>query len=160
MKLLDRIQPADIIAMIVVIGGLALKFTGADGLVGTLLTAVVVFYFGDRTVISPLIEKREAKKETGSVEEIIREIAKDEGIDADLAVKVAKCESSLNPMAVHINKSGSKDRGVFQWNDKWHPEITNDMAFDVEIATRAFCKAFKNGHLDWWNASKKCWGKG
>jgi len=45
-NLLQKIKPVDIVAIIVVIGGLALKFKGADGLVGTLLTAIVFYYFG------------------------------------------------------------------------------------------------------------------
>jgi hypothetical protein len=43
-----KIMPADIIACLVIIGGLALKFTGQDGLVGTLLTAIVFYYFGKK----------------------------------------------------------------------------------------------------------------
>ena len=43
-----KFEPADIIALVVVIGGLALKFTGADGLVGSLLTAIVFYYFGKK----------------------------------------------------------------------------------------------------------------
>lgn len=46
--LLKKFEPADIIAIIVIGGGLALKFTGADGLVGSLLTAIVFYYFGKK----------------------------------------------------------------------------------------------------------------
>ena len=46
--LLAKFTPPDIIAIIVIVGGLALKFGGADGVVGTLLTVVVAFYFGRR----------------------------------------------------------------------------------------------------------------
>ena len=158
-KLLEKLQPADIIAIIVVIGGLGLKFSGADGLVGTLLSAIVLFFFEGRTILAPLIKKAENQKIVQPVEEIIREVAAKEGVDPNLAVRVAKCESNLDQFAVHINKNGSKDRGIFQWNDKWHPEVNDDYAFSPKFATREFCKAFKNGHLDWWNASKKCWKK-
>jgi len=156
-KFLEKLKPADIIAVIVVIGGLILKFRGIDGLVGTLLVAIIMFYFGDRTVLSPILKEIEEKKEIAPVKQIIKDEAKKEGVDPDLAVRVAKCESNLDPNAVHINKDGSKDRGIFQWNDKYHPEINNHYAFDPKLATREFCKAFKNGHLDWWNATKDCW---
>jgi len=43
-----RVMPADCIAAIVIIGGLALKFTGADGLVGTLLVSICFYYFGKK----------------------------------------------------------------------------------------------------------------
>lgn len=156
-KLLEKLQPADLIALILVTGGLFLKFKGIDGTVGLLLTGIAVYYFGDRTILSPMLKKKKEAIVLAPVEATIRKIAKQEGVDPDLAVRVAQCESGLDPGAVHINAKGSKDRGLFQWNDKWHPEITNDIAFDIEKSTQAFCKAFKEGHLDWWNASKKCW---
>ena len=158
-KLLDKFKPADVIAIIVITGGLILKFCGFDGTVGTLLTTVILFYFGKRGVYDPVKEKKVFEPKAKTVEEIIRMIAEEEGVDVELAVRVAKCESGLDPAARNINTSGSIDRGVFQWNDRWHPEITDEIAFDVEKSTRAFCKAFKNGHLSWWNATKMCWKK-
>jgi hypothetical protein len=92
------------------------------------------------------------------IEKIIRAICKAEGVDENLAVKVAKCESGLNCLAINVNTTGSKDRGIFQWNDKYHPDITDEMAFNPITATKLFCKAVREGHIDWWNASKKCWG--
>ena len=47
-EFIKKINPADIIACLVIIGGLALKFTGQDGLIGTLLTAIVFYYFGKK----------------------------------------------------------------------------------------------------------------
>ena len=44
----SKIRPKDIVAVVVIIGGLGLKFSGADGLIGTLLTAIVFYYFGKR----------------------------------------------------------------------------------------------------------------
>ena len=52
--LLMKFTPPDIIALIVIVGGLILKFSGADGVVGTLLTVVVGFYFGRRATTAPL----------------------------------------------------------------------------------------------------------
>jgi hypothetical protein len=46
---LSKMEPTDLIAIIVIVGGLILKFSGADGLVGTLLTAIVFFYFGEKS---------------------------------------------------------------------------------------------------------------
>ncbi len=85
-------------------------------------------------------------------------LAKEYGVDVELAVRVAKCESGLDPSAVNKNSNGSQDRGLFQWNDRWHPEISNDSAFNAEASTIAFCKAVNNGNLSWWDASKTCWG--
>ena len=158
-KLLDKFKPLDVIAIITIIGGLILKFCGFDGTVGMILTTIVVFYFGKRGAYDVIKEKNISFPKTKTVEEIIKTIAEEEGVDSDLAIKVAKCESGLNPSAKNINSSGSIDRGLFQWNDRWHPEITDEIAFDVEKSTRAFCQAYKNGHMSWWNATKTCWEK-
>ncbi len=43
---LDRMKPTDILAMIVVIGSFILIGLGHDGVVSSVLLAVVAFYFG------------------------------------------------------------------------------------------------------------------
>jgi len=124
------------------------------------ITAGLAGYAG-MSAIKNFISKKnlaiEAEAET--VEETIRRVANEEMVDPDLAVKVARCESNLNPKVVNINADGSQDKGLFQINNKWHPEVTDQEAFNIEASTRFFCKAFKAGHLDWWNATKECWSK-
>ena len=94
-----------------------------------------------------------------TIEQTIRTIAQSESVDPDLAVRVAKCESSLNTQAINTNADGSRDRGIFQINNKWHPEVTDEQAFNPVFSTQFFCKAFKAGNLSWWSASKTCWDK-
>lgn len=108
-----------------------------------------------------LLAIKKAKGNNGLSQKIskIREIAKEYMINPDLAVRVAKCESNFNVLALRRNADGSYDRGIYQWNDFYHPEISNDCAFDLECATRAFCEAAKRGKLFWWNASKYCWSR-
>lgn len=105
-----------------------------------------------------LIDKRQAKK-IEYVKEIIKTVCKQEEVNSKLALAVAYCESRYNIKAIRKNTNGTIDRGLFQWNDFYHPEITDQMAYDPEIATRAFCKAEKQNHLNWWNASRPCWSK-
>jgi len=88
---------------------------------------------------------------------IIMDIAIKEGVSPMLAYKVAKCESNLNPNAKNWCGKYGWDRGLYQWNEYWHPEVSDTCAYDVKCSTRAFCKAVKAGHLSWWNPSKKCW---
>lgn len=156
-ELLKKIQPIDLIAIVTITGGLILKFFGIDGTVGTILTAIVLFYFGKKEILDKIKAKNLPEQKSETVEEIIKKIAKEEGVDPDLALRVAKCESGLNPGATHRNSTGSIDRGLYQWNDHFHPEVSDETAFDAERSTRAFCKAFKEGHLSWWSATKKCW---
>lgn len=123
------------------------------------LTAITSGYMGMGLLTTLLSAKRTSPtQECLSVEQQIRQIAKEEVVDPDLCVKVAKCESGLNPKATNTNTDGSIDRGIYQINNKYHPEVSQEQAFDVEFSTRFFCKAFKEGHLSWWNASKTCWG--
>jgi len=121
---------------------------------GSFLTAAMAGFTGF-SVIQNLVGKKE--KQGNDIETIIRTIAKDECVDPDLAVRVAKCESGLNPQATNTNADGSIDRGLYQINNKYHPEISDADAYDAEKSCRFFCKAFKAGHLSWWNASKTCW---
>lgn len=94
-----------------------------------------------------------------TMESMIRRIALEYKVDQNLMVRIAKCESGLNPSARHVNVGGSIDRGLFQWNNVYHPEIDDRCAYDPECATKAACKAISENHLEWWNASKKCWNK-
>jgi len=52
---LEKLEPADILAGIILIGGLALIGLGINGIVGGLLIAVVAYYFGkkENTPTSP-----------------------------------------------------------------------------------------------------------
>lgn len=99
------------------------------------------------------------------MEIIIRKAAQKEGLSKqqeNIAVAVARCESELNPKATNKignHPSTSTDRGLYQWNDYWHKEISDECAFNPECATKAFCRAVKDGHLNWWNASRECWKK-
>lgn len=147
-------------------GNFSLGFIGGivtGGITGYLVdhnptTAFLAGYTGTAVIENLLLEKKGQNSENQqSVEDVIRVVARQEGVDPDLAVRVAKCESKLDPLAVNVNKDGSRDRGVYQWNEKWHPEVSDAEAFDTVRATQLFCKAFKGGNLSWWNATKKCW---
>lgn len=138
-----------------VTGGMAGYFVD-----GNPTTAFLAGYAGT-AVIENLLSKKNSQKNSieGTTESLIRKVAKEQGIDPELAVRVAKCESNFDHKAVNINTDGSRDRGLFQWNSKWHPEVSDEQAFNPITATQLFCKAFKENHLDWWNATRKCWEK-
>ncbi len=149
-------------------GKLVLGFLGGTitgGIAGALIdgsatTAFMAGYAGT-SIIEGLIKNGSAQfgQGTETIEQKIRRIAKEESVDPDLAVKVATCESKLNPTARNYNSADSVDRGLFQINSKWHPEVTDAQADDPEYATRFFCKAFKEGNLSWWKATQSCWEK-
>jgi len=45
-KLINKFYPADVIAIIVIIGGLILVWNKVDTITGALLSSVVFYYFG------------------------------------------------------------------------------------------------------------------
>lgn len=94
-----------------------------------------------------------------SITNLITKICQEEEVDPNLALRVAKCESGLRPDAKNVNAPDSIDRGLFQINSKWHPEITDAQAYNPEFSIRFFCQAVKANKLDMWNASKTCWNK-
>lgn len=81
-------------------------------------------------------------------------------LQKDLLCDVCGCESGFNIHAKLVNSPTSIDRGLFQWNNKYHPEITDDIAYDPEKTTRLACKAIKNHQAHtFWSASEHCWNK-
>ena len=144
------------------------------GIIGSMFLGIVVGYFVDTSPLTAFFSgyagysafdsilskvAQGASVPVKGVEQVIRSVAALEQVDGDLAVRVAQCESGLNPNAVNVNADGSIDRGLFQINNRYHPDTTEIQAFDPEYSTHFFCQAFKNGHLDWWNATKQCWNK-
>lgn len=140
------------------IGGVVVGGCAGMAVDNSPITAFFVGYAGTQGIESLLSKTKNAKTEkTQDVEALIRSVAKLENVDPELAVRVATCESNLNPQAINVNPKGSRDRGIFQINDKYHPEVTDEEAFDIVCSTKFFCNAFKAGNLSWWNASKTCW---
>lgn len=136
-----------------VTGGAVALATGGDGLTGFLAGYTGMSLISK--VMPQEVLKNEKKEET--ITEIIERVCREENVNPALALRVAKCESSLNPTVTGKNKDGSLDRGLFQINSKWHPEVAPEDAFDPEFSTHFFCRQFKAGRLSDWNASKTCW---
>ena len=103
--------------------------------------------------IKATIGKTPSQKE---VEIEIRKIAKEkEFSNSDYLVKLAHCESSLNPQAVHINNSGgSVDRGLFQWNNHYQKQISDQCAFDIRCSTERAIEKINAGGQGIWVCDK------
>jgi hypothetical protein len=86
-----------------------------------------------------------------SVEEQIRSIAKEKNFQwTSYLLKLAKCESQFNPLALNNNGQHGIDRGVFQINTKYHPEVSNECAFSTKCATEWTIKRINEGHQNEW----------
>jgi len=103
--------------------------------------------------IEATIGKTPSQKE---VEIEIRKIAKEkEFSNSDYLVKLAHCESSLNPQAVHLNNSGgSVDRGLFQWNNHYQKQISDQCAFDIRCSTERAIEKINAGGQGIWVCDK------
>lgn len=79
----------------------------------------------------------------------------------DLLCDIGRCESGFNPNARLVNSAKSIDRGLYQWNSWYHPEITDAIAYDPAQNTRLACKALiAKKATAYWSASKPCWNVG
>jgi hypothetical protein len=99
----------------------------------------------------------QAKKVVGQtgIVETIKRVAKEEGVDPNLLIAIAKCESSLRPGA--RGRVDKRDRGLYQISSLHNPEVSDECAFDVECSTRWVARQIKSGNLWKWKASSKCW---
>jgi hypothetical protein len=74
------------------------------------------------------------------------------GVGLAWAVAVSLAESGGRPDAVNVNKDGSRDRGLWQINDKAHPNVSDAQAFNPATAAQA-AYAISSGGSRWtpWN---------
>lgn len=87
--------------------------------------------------------------------ELIDYFAKKYNIDKTMFLKVAKCESKLNPKAIHYNDGGKGKHsvGIFQFQEKtfltWEKKLGEDLnygsAFDqIKLASFMWSKGQQN----------------
>lgn len=77
------------------------------------------------------------------------------GVDRYKAERIIMCESSWNPDAVNYNKKGlGVDRGLWQINSVFHPEVSQDCAYDPICSTKASIKIVKKKGFSEWSCNK------
>ena len=86
-----------------------------------------------------------------TVREQIEYIALLEDFDAEYLIRLAFCESSLNPNA--IGKLG--EVGLYQYYLKFHPDVSRECALDVECSTRKTIEKLKQGKHHLWTCHYK-----
>ena len=90
------------------------------------LLAITTLIFPFQPPQAPVLEVLEPSRY------IIQELDKN-GIDSDFGLLVARCESSLNLKATHINKNGSNDAGIWQINSIH--KLSDECRFDLKCST-------------------------
>ena len=134
----------------------AYKITATTSVVAVMVLSFYVYsvalgYYGAKSV--SLVCAQPQNSENKSVIERIHALKlKNEGVILNLA----KCESTMREFAVNYNiKDKSYDRGVLQINAKWHPEVSDECAFDVECSAKWTDERITNGYLHEWACSRK-----
>lgn len=75
--------------------------------------------------------------------------------DPVTAVAVVLGESGGDTRAVNRNTDGSIDRGLWQINSRWHPDVTDEQAFDINASTQAAWRISSGGtDFNPWHATK------
>ena len=71
--------------------------------------------------------------------------------DFYIALRIAHCESRLNQNAIHINKDGTKDVGLFQINEYWHGDKGDiyDLEGNIEVASEIYKSSGWNPWVCW-----------
>jgi soluble lytic murein transglycosylase-like protein len=89
--------------------------------------------------------------------ELVKSNSQKHGVNPALVAAHIQTESGFNPDAPdnvnYINGvADSRDRGLAQINDKWHPDVTDEMArnpeFAIEFIAKALADKYKE-HGDW-----------
>lgn len=102
-------------------------------------------------VIKQAQAKTEPETENKTVRERIIAVAENNSFKyTDYLLRLAKCESQFDAKARNDNGIYGMDLGVFQWNMKYHPDIGEKCALDVECSTTETIKAINDGHQGWW----------
>ena len=82
--------------------------------------------------------------------------------DVIRAAKVIYCESSGRPTVIGINKDGTHDVGLWQFNDNTWTWLKSKLGIigertNPEVATRYAAWLVYNDGWHHWNSSKHCW---
>jgi len=80
---------------------------------------------------------------------------------AEYLVKLAFCESSMNPDATNDkgnNPAYSYDRGLFQYNSYWQSQVSDECAYDVRCSVENTIKMIEAGKQHRWVCDSKVKG--
>ena len=73
-------------------------------------------------------------------------------LDVDLANKIIQHESWWNPNNTHINKDGTRDRGLWMIHEVYHAEVSDECAYDPICATIHAIRIWKQRGPQEWTA--------
>lgn len=132
-------------AFIIVVGILSFSFLGVNKIWSFAKSLETVF----------LVENTYAEETIYfSWQDEVKSMLRDYGINVEYATKLIQCESSWNPEAVHHNW-GSTDYGLWQINNKYHPEVSKNCALDHGCSTLEAIRIIKTKGFNEWSCVSK-----
>jgi hypothetical protein len=84
--------------------------------------------------------------------------AREKGVDPELALSIAQCESGLVPQqSKHIQKDGTQEQsfGIWQFNLPSWKGMTKEEAMDIVLSTDKAMDLLKEGKAHLWTCYKK-----
>jgi len=88
----------------------------------------------------------------------LKKTIEEAGISWDEASKVIQCESGGDPNAHAVNwdNKAGVDRGIWQLNSYYHPEISNECSYDYKCATYEAIRIYREWGNSWnaWSCKK------
>ncbi len=115
------------------------------------ITSLVIYGSALVAPLTPHIVEAAYVPEPESPQAIILRIADEYGINRALMTNMAWSESRFEPLS-----DNGYDRGLFQINRKYHPEVSDECAFDAECAARWTAQRIKDGYSHEW-VSANCY---
>ena len=77
-------------------------------------------------------------------------MVKEAGLDVELAKRLVQHESHWDYTNTHINKDGTRDRGLWMFHEKFHAEVSDECAYDWHCSTVNAIRVIKSrGWSEW-----------
>ena len=114
--------------------------------------------------LSNQLTKGDDLKSDFALVDMITDISNEAGVDPQMAINIAKCESGLrqfnNDGEVVRGKVNPADVGVFQINETFHLKSSRNRGYDIHTTEGNIGYAMylikRQGTVPW-NYSKNCW---
>lgn len=100
-----------------------------------------------QVVEAPVLSEKTLLNTKGGIELYINYKATEQGVSPAVVKKVIACESEYNPNA--LGDSGHS-RGLVQIHDKYHPEVSDEEAYDPAFAVGFLVQKLKEGQGKQW----------